>query len=119
MIKILLLLALASWGCKRFAGRWPWQIWLDWDRQGMNGGSMGGGGMNRHHFGGHNVSGQAKAQARALLGVPFAASRNEILDAHKRLIARVHPDRGGSTDLVHEANGARDLLLADLPVRSG
>jgi hypothetical protein len=26
----------------------------------------------------------------------------------------VHPDRGGTSDQVHEANAARDLLLAEL-----
>jgi DnaJ homolog subfamily C member 19 len=35
--------------------------------------------------------------------------------AHRRLIARIHPDRGGSTEQVHEANAARDLLLRTLP----
>ena len=28
--------------------------------------------------------------------------------------ARVHPDRGGSNEAVHDANAARDLLLARL-----
>jgi hypothetical protein len=27
----------------------------------------------------------------------------------------VHPDRGGSSGQVHEANAARDLLLDELP----
>jgi hypothetical protein len=27
----------------------------------------------------------------------------------------VHPDRGGTSDQVHEANDARDLLLDALP----
>ena len=34
---------------------------------------------------------------------------------HKRLIAMVHPDRGGTDGQVHEANAARDLLLDELP----
>jgi DnaJ family protein C protein 19 len=42
------------------------------------------------------------------------AGASEIADAHRRRIARVHPDRGGSNDQVHEANAARDLLLARL-----
>ena len=33
----------------------------------------------------------------------------------KRLIAMVHPDRGGTDGQVHEANAARDLLLDELP----
>lgn len=59
----------------------------------------------------------AEAHARALLGVSETASREEIIDAHRRLVAQVHPDRGGTNELVHEANSARDLLLAELPVR--
>ena len=58
---------------------------------------------------------QALFRARRLLGVEANASRAEIIAAHKRLIAMVHPDRGGSSDQVHEANAARDLLLDELP----
>ena len=58
---------------------------------------------------------QAIFRARSLLGVEARASREEILAAHRRLIALVHPDRGGSNDQVHEANAARDLLLDELP----
>ncbi len=43
------------------------------------------------------------------------ASRAEIIEAHRRLVAMVHPDRGGTNDQVHEANAARDLLLDELP----
>ena len=96
MGKLILLLALATWGCRQFTGRWPWEIWLEMDRRGM--------------------MGPDKARARALLGVSAKASRGEIIEAHKRLLAQVHPDRGGSSELVHEANAARDLLLAQLPV---
>ncbi|MDE1468033.1 J domain-containing protein [Aurantiacibacter sp. D1-12] len=58
---------------------------------------------------------QAIFRARRLLGVEANANRQEIVEAHKRLIAMVHPDRGGSNDQVHEANAARDLLLDELP----
>ena len=49
-----------------------------------------------------------------MLGVDRSAKREAIIEAHRRLIARVHPDRGGSNDAVHAANAARDLLLARL-----
>ncbi|WP_337661238.1 J domain-containing protein [Erythrobacter sp. Alg231-14] len=52
--------------------------------------------------------------ARSLLGVSVKADRAEILAAHRLLITRVHPDRGGTNEKVHAANEARDLLLADL-----
>jgi DnaJ homolog subfamily C member 19 len=52
-------------------------------------------------------------RARVLLGVATGASREDIIEAHRRLIALVHPDRGGHAEQVHEANDARDLLLAE------
>lgn len=60
---------------------------------------------------------QAVFNARKLLRVEEGASRDQILAAHKRLISMVHPDKGGSSTQVHEANDARDLLLAELPDR--
>ncbi|MGQ0559278.1 MAG: DnaJ domain-containing protein [Sphingosinicella sp.] len=53
------------------------------------------------------------AEARALLGVGEQATTEEIRDAHRRLIARVHPDAGGSAELAHRVNAARDTLVAD------
>ncbi|MEM8726030.1 MAG: J domain-containing protein [Pseudomonadota bacterium] len=58
---------------------------------------------------------QAIFKARKLLGVEEGANHEQIKAAHKRLIAMVHPDRGGSSSAVHEANAARDLLLDELP----
>ena len=54
------------------------------------------------------------AEARALLGVGDQASLQEIRDAHRRLIARVHPDAGGSAELARRVNAARDALVAEL-----
>lgn len=51
--------------------------------------------------------------ARRLLGVAPGASVPDIQAAHRRLIARVHPDVGGSAELAHRVNVARDTLLAD------
>jgi hypothetical protein len=51
--------------------------------------------------------------ARRLLGVREGATLEEIRAAHRRLIAKVHPDTGGSAELAHRVNAARDTLLAD------
>ena len=51
-------------------------------------------------------------EARRLLEVPRDASPEMIRAAHRRLIARVHPDAGGSADLSARVNAARDTLLA-------
>ena len=51
------------------------------------------------------------AAARAVLGVPPDASREDILAAHARLIRRIHPDAGGTDGLAAHLNAARDRLL--------
>lgn len=52
-----------------------------------------------------------EAEARAILGVGQDAGPDEIRAAHRRLIASVHPDRGGSPELTRQVNIARDRLL--------
>ncbi len=58
------------------------------------------------------------AKARALLGVAPDADAAEIRAAHRKLIASVHPDRGGTEALAAQLNAARDLLLARLAERN-
>ena len=62
--------------------------------------------------------GMSLADARALLGVGEAATLAEIRDAHRRLIAKVHPDTGGSADLANRVNVARDTLVAEMNRRT-
>lgn len=50
-------------------------------------------------------------QARALLGLSADSDEQMIRNAHRRLIASVHPDRGGTEALAAQINAARDLLL--------
>ena len=50
-------------------------------------------------------------EASGLLGVPANASAEAVRAAHRRLVARVHPDVGGSADLTVRVNAARDVLL--------
>ena len=89
MGRILLIVVLVVLGYKLIIGRWPWEPKT-------------------------SRRAQAVFRARKLLGVSAAASREDVLAAHKRLVTVVHPDRGGSNGQVHEANAARDLLLDDL-----
>ena len=51
------------------------------------------------------------AQARAMLEVSESASRAEIVAAHRRLMAKNHPDHGGSNYIAAQLNSARELLL--------
>ncbi len=91
MLRLIVILAVVSIGCRMLFGKWPW----DYLRPG-------------------STRSQALFRARKLLGVDARADRGEIIAAHKRLVAMVHPDRGGTNDQVHEANAARDLLLNEL-----
>jgi hypothetical protein len=92
-VKLLWLIALGCVAWRMITGRWPWHSWNRTRKP-------------RQSF--------AAAHARAVLGVTAGASRQDILAAHRRRITAIHPDRGGSSEQVHEANAARDLLLAEL-----
>jgi DnaJ homolog subfamily C member 19 len=52
-----------------------------------------------------------KAEAAKLLGVASDADTETVLDAHRRLITKVHPDAGGNAELASRINQARDILL--------
>jgi hypothetical protein len=92
MTRLLLLAVLISVVVRTITGNWPWYYLKDKPSRA-----------------------QSLFRARKLLGLPEQPSRTEIIEAHKRLVAMVHPDRGGTNAQVHEANAARDLLLDELP----
>jgi len=51
------------------------------------------------------------AEARSLLGVPAGATAEQVNAAWRRLMARAHPDQGGTEGLAARLNAARDRLL--------
>ena len=55
--------------------------------------------------------GMSLSEARSVLGLGADASREDILEAHARLIRRTHPDAGGTDGLAAHLNAARDRLL--------
>ena len=51
------------------------------------------------------------SEARSILGVTETATAQDIQKAWKRVMARAHPDQGGTEGLAIRVNAARDRLL--------
>lgn len=59
----------------------------------------------------HQQGAMSRQQAADLLGIDINASPDEIRTAHKKLMQKIHPDRGGSDALAKQINEAKRLLL--------
>lgn len=53
-------------------------------------------------------------KAREVLGVAEDASEEDIVNAHRRMIQHLHPDRGGSSFIAAQINEAKRVLLDSL-----
>ena len=92
MIKLLALAIGLTFLCRWALGKWPWD-----------------------YLRAPTTRSQAIFRARKLLNVSAKADHKDIREAHRRMAALAHPDRGGSKAQMQELNAARDLLLDDLP----
>ena len=68
-------------------------------------------GQSYQQYNPSNISELSTSEAYEILGLPNTASKDEIVKAHKRLMQRMHPDRGGSDYLAAKINAAKDLLI--------
>ena len=50
-------------------------------------------------------------EALAVLGLAENPSKQQVIDAHKRLIQKLHPDKGGTAHLASQLNEAKTILL--------
>ncbi|AHI28257.1 J domain-containing protein [Marinobacter similis] len=80
--------------------------WRADDEAGSESGESAGGGN------GGNASGPlTESEALDILGLEPGASREDIIQAHRRMMQKVHPDHGGSNYLAARINEAKECLL--------
>jgi hypothetical protein len=53
-----------------------------------------------------------RAEALAILGITEPFDKQDVVQAHRRLMQRFHPDRGGSDWLAARINEAKQILLS-------
>ncbi|MFO7994515.1 MAG: DnaJ domain-containing protein [Marinobacter sp.] len=78
------------------------------DDPGTSGNSEHGESEERYHGGALSES-----EARDILGVEPDATRNDIIQAHRRMMQKMHPDRGGSNYFAARINEAKEVLLGE------
>ena len=74
-------------------------------------GDAAGGGQSGGSQAGSGSSAMDKHEAMSVLGLEEPYTRKDVTTAHRSLMGKFHPDKGGNTYLATKLNNARDLLL--------
>ena len=102
-----------------FSAAVPWinraliakRLWSSFSRP-QQGGPFGQGG-SQQQTGQRSIESMTRSEALEILGLEPDATKQQIVEAHRKLMSRVHPDKGGSDYLAKSINQARKVLLEE------